>query len=327
MAAKTISLRFFYALLGVIVIIITFLFLFLYGRGIDLPLASLPLVGEITRPHLLYNIYGFRESKLLKPMAVFYDNNNRTLYISNTEGNKVEVFNSKGDYQFSFGGFGSLPGQLSYPYGIARMADGSLLVAEAGNQRIQRFTPQGQYMGIFLQQPNPYHIVKPGPLYIDSRGNIYVADLSGNKVVVLNEKGKVVRVFDRVQYPHGIAVDEKNNLIYITNSGSQEVEVYRLDKDSKIPERSITGYPDGSGNKKFGVVRGIAVDRKGKLFVLDSLAGSVNVFDAKGIYSFSFGSAGYDDGQMLYPNGIDVDDEGKIYVADWANNRVAVWGY
>nr|WP_269438171.1 6-bladed beta-propeller [Phosphitispora fastidiosa] len=75
------------------------------------------------------------------------------------------------------------------------------------------------------------------------------------------------------------------------------------------------------------MVRGVAVDGNGRLYVVDTISGRVRVFDKNGGYLFSFGQPGSGDGEFVYPVGIHVDDSGKIYIADWGNNRIQVWGY
>ncbi len=300
--------------------------IWLYHANSPTQIADLP-VPELAGVRYMYSIYGAKGVKIVRPMAVFVDATTRRIYVANTEGHQVDVFKDQGEYLFSFGSFGADPGQLSYPYGIARMNNGDILVAEAGNRRVQRFSPQGQYLGTLFSQPNRYKIEKPGPLYIDHRGRIYVGDLSGNKVVVLDEQGNVVRQIEGVVYPHGIAVDEDSEILYVAASGTREIREYNLKREDNAPERIITGMREGQQAQSFGLIRGLAVDKTGNLFVVDSILGQIRVFDAAGVYQYSFGSSGNGDGQLLYPNGIFVDDSKRVYVADWANNRVVVWSY
>lgn len=291
------------------------------------PQTSSPLllpVVELMNPSFRFAVYGADGAKIVKPMAAYFDEKQQRLYVANTEGHTVEAFDQTGKYLFSFGSYGLEPGKLSFPYGIARTSNGDLLVAEAGNRRIQKFSTDGRYRGIFVDSVNKYNIQKPGPLLTDSKGNVYIGDLSGGKVLVFNQTGQLTRTVGGLQYPHGIAVDEKNGLLYIANSGAGEVRVYSLPNNADTPERIITGPGEGTN---FGLVRGIAVDHRGQLLVVDSLSCTVRVFDAAGKYQFGFGSLGNEDDRLLYPNGISIDSFGRVYIADWGNNRVVVWVY
>jgi len=282
-------------------------------------------LSKAGEPRFLFNIYGARDVKFIRPMAVYFDVTDKLIYVANTEGHRIDVFKEQGEYVFSFGQFGAEPGQLSFPYGIARLPSGDLMVAESGNGRVQRFSAKGEYLGTLFTQPNEYKIEKPGPLHIDSRGNIYIGDISGAKVVVIDEQGKTVRTLSQVPYPHGIAVDEKNNRVLVASAGAKTVFAFDWEKD--INQGRPIEFKGKSGDINFGVIRGIAVDRWGRIFVVDSLTGLIRVFDAEGGFQFALGGTGYDDGNLLYPNGIFIGQNDKIYVADWANHRVAIWGY
>ena len=308
----------------VILFMILGLFFYYINTSQKLPVLSLLSSVGITEPKFEFALYGPNGKNIVKPMAVFFDETSHRIYVANTEGHNIEVFDHDGQYQFSFGSPGKEPGKILFPYGIARIPNGDLLVAEAGNCRIQRFTPDGVYLGTYLDSANRYQVQKPGPLMIDAKGQVYIGDLSGGKVVILDRRGQMVRTITGLQYPHGIAVDEKNGLLYVANSGSAEIMVYSQSNNSNIPKQVIKGK---NKTNHFGMVRGIATDDAGRLYVVDSMSCEVDVFDTDGQYRFSFGEIGNEDKGLLYPNGIHIDKYGRIYVADWANNRAVVWGY
>ena len=60
---------------------------------------------------------------------------------------------------------------------------------------------------------------------------------------------------------------------------------------------------------------------------LPILNSEVRMFTSDNIpeYGATFGQFGDQEGDMYYPNGIAVDDKGRIYVADTKNNRLEVW--
>lgn len=279
--------------------------------------ALMPTISD--SPRFLFNIYGDKLHSLKSPMAVFVSDD-EMVYVANTEGHTVEVFRANGTYAFSFGGYGNEPGKMAYPYGITETSDGSILVAESGNNRIQKFTRQGKYLGVFLDSAALSEMKKPGPLYTDSSKRIYIGDLTAQKVFVVNEKGARLRTYTGFLYPHGIAVDKKGK-IYVSDGGSNRVVI--LDQSGKQ-----LGTLDKWGeNKSFSMVRGAATDSNGRVFVADTVVSSIRVFDSKGKYLTSFGNQGMENGNFIYPHGIFIDRKGKLYIADWGNNRIQVWGY
>ena len=48
------------------------------------------------------------------------------------------------------------------------------------------------------------------------------------------------------------------------------------------------------------------------------------MFDKNGKFLYEFGSRGKNDGELWYPAGVAVDDDGRIYVADHGNHRIQV---
>lgn len=263
------------------------------------------------------------KNKLKHPIALISDENGR-IYVSNNDVHTVEVFAANGEPDFSFGGLGQAGGQFTFPYGIGMLPDGNILVAETGNYRIQELTADGKYIRTFVDNNNRIGLQKPGPLYVDSKGLIYVGDLSGQQVLVLKQDGTVLRRFGGILYPHGIAVDEARQRLYIGDGANNCINVYSLKNGSDIPVKVIGGP---TPEVAFSMVRGLALDESGRLFVVDTLKSTIEVFDQDGNFIFSLGAKGQDDGEFLYPYGIASDKNGKIYVADWGNNRVQVWSY
>jgi DNA-binding beta-propeller fold protein YncE len=58
----------------------------------------------------------------------------------------VQVFDADGKYLAEWGVRGSEPGQLNDTFGIGLDPDGTLLIAEFENNRVQRFTPEGELL-------------------------------------------------------------------------------------------------------------------------------------------------------------------------------------
>ena len=257
------------------------------------------------------------------PMAVAVDGNGR-IYASNNSLHTVEVIASGKKEMNAFGGEGKLPGKMTYPYGIGILPDGGVLVAETGNCRIQQFAADGRFIQTFIGAGSKTGLAKPGPVYVDSKGNVYVGDIGGAQVLVFDKNATLLRRIKNVSYPHGIAVDEQNRRIYVSDAGQASVKVFALDDKENRQVNVIELYAPGMS---FGMVRGLAVDKLGRLYVVDSLAGAVRVFDKGGAYLFSFGEQGFGDGELLYPTQIFIDNSGKIFIADWGNNRIQVWGY
>ena len=72
---------------------------------------------------------------------------------------------------------------MSYPYDVAVGADGSLYVCEYGNQRVQKFTKEGQSLGIWGSPGRePGCLNNPWALAVDREGAVSVIDSNNHRV-------------------------------------------------------------------------------------------------------------------------------------------------
>ena len=64
-----------------------------------------------------------------------------------TPHHRIVVTGPEGVVLRTIGVPGSGAGELHYPYGLMQLSDGSLLVSEFGNNRVQRFSREGEPLG------------------------------------------------------------------------------------------------------------------------------------------------------------------------------------
>ena len=154
------------------------------------------------------------------------------LYVSDGYGNcRVHQFSPSGELRRSWGVPGKGPGQFILPHGIAAAADGRIFVCDRENDRIQIFSPDGEYLAEWTDTQRPTHLV------FDPQGRAYVSELWWHKGQTSQRHGPItearygrVSVFDRdgrlltrwgtpdqaapgsFAAPHGIAVDSSRNI-------------------------------------------------------------------------------------------------------------------
>jgi sugar lactone lactonase YvrE len=82
-----------------------------------------------------------------------------------------------------WGQAGDQPGQLRTPYGMVFDTDGTLLVCEYGNHRIQRFTRQGQSLEIIGGHgKQPGQLLHPWGIALDNQRRLHVLDSENHRV-------------------------------------------------------------------------------------------------------------------------------------------------
>jgi hypothetical protein len=159
---------------------------------------------------------------------------NGDIYVADGYHNcRIHHFNAKGELIRAWGTVGSGPGEFRLPHAICQAADGRLFVADRENDRIQIFSPDGDY----LDEWNDFY--RPCGLALAPDGTMFVAELwrpLGNRsfvrdtrgtdlpsrMTVLDGNGQVVtRWGDSADHkaspgnfiaPHSVAVDSRGDV-------------------------------------------------------------------------------------------------------------------
>jgi len=107
------------------------------------------------------------------------------LYVADACNHRIVWYDLDGRRGGEFGSLGSGAGQLSYPYDLALMSDGSLLVCEYGNKRLQRFSAAGEPMGTHGGGGRALgQLWHPWSVVVDERDRAYVVDYGNNRIQV-----------------------------------------------------------------------------------------------------------------------------------------------
>lgn len=97
---------------------------------------------------------------------------NGDLYVSDGYGNaRVHRFSADGSLIQSWGEPGNGPGQFNLVHGVAVAADGRVFIADRENDRIQIFSPDGQFLDEWT------HIQRPTNIRFGRDGRAYVSEL------------------------------------------------------------------------------------------------------------------------------------------------------
>jgi DNA-binding beta-propeller fold protein YncE len=97
---------------------------------------------------------------------------NGEMYISDGYGNaRVHKFSADGVLLQSWGEPGNGPGQFNLPHGIAVDQRGRIIVADRENNRLQFFSPDGEFLDAWT------NVVRPCQVFVDSANRIFVAEV------------------------------------------------------------------------------------------------------------------------------------------------------
>lgn len=118
-----------------------------------------------------------------RAQSVVIDLAHQRLIVSDACNHRLGVFTLNGELQKWIGSPGHAPGELQYPYGLTWLEDGTLLVAELGNHRVQRFdVDSGKGLGSWgAPGSGPGELAQPWAVARRGR-TVYVLDSGNNRV-------------------------------------------------------------------------------------------------------------------------------------------------
>jgi DNA-binding beta-propeller fold protein YncE len=260
------------------------------------------------------------------PSGIAVDSSNN-VYVADSDNNRIQKFDSSGNFLTQWGSPGSGNGQFSYPTGIAIDSSNNVYVSD-GYSRVQKFDSSGNYLtqwGSYGSGNGQFYSSRG--IAVDSSNNVYVADAGNNRIQKFDGNGNYLTQWGsngstngQFNTPIGIAVDNSNN-VYVADYYNNRVE--KFDGNGNY----LTQWGSyGSGNGQFESPDGIAVDSSNNVYVADYYNNRVEKFDSNGNYLTQWGSYGSTNGQFEYPYGIAVDGSGNlIYVTDQNNSRIEVF--
>jgi DNA-binding beta-propeller fold protein YncE len=171
---------------------------------------------------------------------------NGDLYVSDGYGNaRVHHFSPGGELRRSWGQPGTGPGQFMLPHGIAVHLDGRVFVCDRENDRIQIFSPEGEFLAEWTD------VQRPTKLVFDRRGAAIVAELTWREGMRSFRNGPIER-----HRPSRVAMLDAHGAV-----------IARLGDRGPIDETWGAADPCRAGN--FCAPHGLALDPIGDLYVAE----------------------------------------------------------
>ena len=160
---------------------------------------------------------------------------------SSTEGSTARVlkFDKNGKLLKSWGKLGKGQGEFDQPHALAMDSKGRLFVGDRGNNRIQIFDQDGNYLAEWTQ------FSRPSGIAIDKQDNIYVAD---------SESGGVDRT--RTNWTRGIRI----------GSAKDGVVKHLIPDPMTICPQGQRSTPEAPCMTSTSAAEGVAVDKAGNVY-------------------------------------------------------------
>ncbi|HHJ99472.1 MAG TPA: hypothetical protein ENN10_05940 [Actinobacteria bacterium] len=337
----------FTALAVLLTVVLVGLVVYLYwylGRPEALPDISGESVAGV---QCVWESYGPGEGELPRfsgPMGVAVGAGDR-IYVTDSENNRVCVFNAQGRFQFEFGGFGVAkpsagnpstydPGELNYPVGIDVGDDGDVYVASFYNDSIEVYAADGTPLRRF---PDPDTIVGRGGSGFGGRG-IAVTDVAvrGDRVyatdtyqvLVFSTDGELLDQWGKpgagpgdLDHPNGIAVSEDGRTVYVADTNHARVTAFSADGEVLWQVGSPPQGMSAESDAELQLPRGVEVMPDGSILVVDAFGFDLVRVSSAGEVLARYGERGVESGQWNFANDAAA-FRGFVVVADKGNERI-----
>ncbi len=242
-------------------------------------------------------------------------------------------------FLLEWGHHGKGDGEFDACVGIAIGPNNEVYTAEFLNQRVQKFSPDGKFLGGFSVQPHA------GGLAVDADGVVYVAHWNSNKVAAYSVTGTLIREWGQkgtgdgeFQLPGSIALGP-DDLLYVPDQGNSRVQKFtkegkfigKFGEHGKEPGQFGGGQPAGG---RFAGPQFVAFDRRGHVYTTDAALDRIQKFSSDGQLLDHWGSENSEPGGFGPPPlnndgtpgvggpiAICVDRHDRVWVSA-TNNRV-----
>ena len=249
---------------------------------------------------------------------------------------------------------------LSGPTGVAVSSDGTVYIADNGNNRIRKVSPTGTIATLAGNGTSGYTgdgspataaaISRPYAIALDTNNNVYFTDLGNNVVRKITTSGTITTVAGNgsggyagdggaatnaeLNTPYGLTIDRSGNL-YIADAGNSRIRKVSLAGTITTFAGTLTSGYTGDGGAatlaKLHYPIDVATDATGNIYIADELnyrirkvatGGTITTIGGNGSSTYSGDGGPATVAGISLPQGLALNSRGDIYITDNNASRI-----
>jgi hypothetical protein len=277
----------------------------------------------------LYTLSNFNGRVPLNWAKIDVDEATDEIYVADTRGGEVRIFNEKGMEIYRFGDDNGLGTILD----VAVEDNGDILVLSRNmaDHTIVRCNFKGEPLSMveFKNLPAEFSDFMPNSMVL-RHGQLYLMDKMSLRLVVTDLDGNFKTGYDIASL---INIDENKRSsseiggFSVDRAGDMLFTIPVLFRAFKLtPDRNVTAFGrPGSAPGRFGVVGGIVADDQGYYYVADRLKSVVIIFDKDFNFQSEFGYRGIKPQNLIGPRDLGLGKEGRLYVSQLSSRGISVF--
>jgi len=222
-----------------------------------------------------------------------------------------------------FGGTGSEPGLFKNPSALDITDDGKVLVCDKGNNRIQHFDLNGNFIkniGGFGSRDDQFD--EPLDIWARSTLNIFVADYNNQRIQRYDRELNFINAFysnegndERFQFFEVLSVAySSQGDLFILEAGENKIIKFQRE----TAQAAFGFFESGAGELNDPIQ--VDVTSNEKIIVSDAGKSCINIYDYFGTYLNNIKLP-----ELKNPNGLYTDDSGRIYVTDTGSKIIFIF--
>jgi streptogramin lyase len=209
--------------------------------------------------------------------------------------------------------------QLLSPVRVQIDSKGNVLVLDRRAKKIARLDVKGAFAAWIELKPAAGAVAAiPASFKLDAADNVYVLDVAGRRVVVLNPQGEA---------SGELPLPAEGTFTDVAADAAGRIYVVEATRAAVwVAEKGASSFKDLTGSLKDRLsFPGYVAAVRGKLFVVDQNGMAVVVVGQDGSFQGRQLALGWTDGLLYYPGQLCVNANGDAFIADRQNNRVQVF--